>query len=79
MEGGWLMMDGGGLRIFPSPEVTHRPRTTVTDCRLRSGKVSWKKANYFKNFTDLQPRKALLPTVTFSSELSMMTSRFLQF
>jgi hypothetical protein len=27
----------------------------------------------------LQPRKALLPTVTFSSELSMMTSRFLQF
>ena len=35
-------MDGGGLRIFPSPEVTHRPRTTVTDCSLRSGQLSGK-------------------------------------
>ena len=39
---GWWRMDGGGLRIFPSPEVTHRPRTTVTDCRLRNGQLSRK-------------------------------------
>ena len=24
---------------LPSPEVTHRPRTTVTDCSLRSGQL----------------------------------------
>jgi hypothetical protein len=36
------------------------------------------KANHFKYFTDLQCLKAVLPTVTFSFELSMMTSRFLQ-
>ena len=35
-----LMVEGGGLRIFPSPKVTHRPRTAVTDCSLRSGQLS---------------------------------------
>ena len=43
---GSLCLCGYTLGLLPrtptllSPKVTHRPRTTVTDCRLRSGQLS---------------------------------------
>ncbi len=48
-------------------------------CRRESSHTEPMLKYYFRNFTDLHPSKASFPTETFFSELSMMTSRFLQF